>query len=476
MASDPTDDLKEQIRYLKDVEGLSFHQIEGRTGLSRKRAARLYAGSEKKETISSGLLLDPYRPLIASWFASTPSLKSIQVWKRLRERGVAVGYRTVSEYTETFRKKKKEKVYWPLTFTPGEEGQVDWFVVFHPRLGKLWGCALILSYSRYAWARLFPRSSFEFFIAGHLAAFQDFGGCPHALRYDNLKSVVLKREPLTYNPAFLEFARHYGFEIRLCNVRAGNEKGRVERLIRSIRDTFLNVSDTHQSLDALNAGLKEWMREKNDTLHRATEAVPREKKKEEKLKPLPIRPWRNVLIHLPQPVTKTGLVAFDSNLYSIPSWAAHEPVTLHISTDRVEIYDLKGRRLASHPRAFGRKETLLNPLHRSPSRLSDAAKRERIFALIRNMDPVLKTFLEKNAQAGEDPFATAYLFFKLLKDHSRETLLSCAREAITAQSCRLKYLLERLRREDVGEPVHPQNPSLLTLDYQPRPLEDYDHS
>ena len=115
---------------------------------------------------------------------------------------------------------------------------------------------MILSYSRYVFAHFFSRYSFEFFIEGHLMAFDDFVGLPRALRYDNLKSVVLKREPLQYNPAFLEFARHYGLEIRLCNPASGNEKGRVERLIRSIRDTFLNTADHHQSLVALNQAMR----------------------------------------------------------------------------------------------------------------------------------------------------------------------------------------------------------------------------
>ncbi len=77
---------------------------------------------------------------------------------------------------------------------------VDWCFVRHPGLGKFYCFVLILSYSRY----LFARSSFEFFIQGHLTAFSSFNGYPHGLRYDNLKSVVLRRRPeLEYNPRFL---------------------------------------------------------------------------------------------------------------------------------------------------------------------------------------------------------------------------------------------------------------------------------
>ncbi len=466
-------DERQKIRYLKEVRGLTFRQIEKETGIPRKKASRIDSGLPAGAR-PRGFLLDPYRDLIASWFGEIPSLKALQVWQRLKDRDISLSRRCVERYTEGFRRKKKEKVYWPLTFLPAEEAQVDWFFVDHPKLGKLCGFTLVLSYSRYAFAHLFDRSSFEFFIEGHLMAFEEFGGCPHALRYDNLKSVVLKREPLTYNPAFLEFARYFSFEIHLCNVRAGNEKGRVERLIRSMRETFLNTADHHQGLPALNLALHQWMKEKNETVHRSTDAAPLEKKKEEKLKPLPSPRWNNVLVHLPKLPTKTGFLIFDTNLYSVPEYAAHEPLSLHAFVDRVEIYDGKGRRVASHPRSFERKKEMGNPLHRSGSRLSDKAKRERIFAVIQNMDPILKTFLEANGQAGEDPYQTAYLFFKLLREHSRGILMSLVREAIQHRCCRMKWILSRLNPGTPSDPVSPQNASLLAIDYQPRPLEDYD--
>ena len=468
-----SDDLTQKIRYLKEVKGLSFHQIEAEAGIPRKMASKIYSGvlpmTEKR-----GFLLDPYHDLIASWFAEIPSLKALQIWKRLKERGIVVSYRSTAEYTEEWRRKKKGRVYWPLVFLPGEEGQVDWFFVVHPLLGHLAGFAMILSYSRYVFAHFFSRYSFEFFIEGHLMAFDDFVGLPRALRYDNLKSVVLKREPLQYNPAFLEFARHYGFEIRLCNPASGNEKGRVERLIRSIRETFLNTADHHQSLVALNQAMHQWVREKNETVHRATGAVPSEKKFEETLKSLPGRRWSNALICPPKRPTKTGYMIFDTNLYSIPEYKAHEPLSLHVGVGRVEIYDGKGGRVASHPRSFERKKEITNPLHRSGNRLGDKAKRERIYAVIKNMDQAIADFLEENARAGEDSYQSAYLFFKLLKEQSRGLLLSLAREALLARCCRMKWVLSRLMvTEPSADPVSPQNASLLVLDYRPRPLEDY---
>ena len=169
-------------------------------------------------------MLDEYRHIILGWFKEHTTLKAQQVHGWLRTRGVKISYPAVVKYTRAFRK-KVPRAYHQLTFLPGEEAQVDWCYINHPCLGKLYCFVFILSYSRYLFAHVFPRSSFEFFIEGHLRTFSSMNGIPHSLRFDNLASVVLKRRPeIQYNPRFLEFSRHYAIEIRLCNPGAGNEK------------------------------------------------------------------------------------------------------------------------------------------------------------------------------------------------------------------------------------------------------------
>lgn len=261
---------REMILYLRDVLGLSFYQIQDRTGISRKRASRIYRRSSPERKTRS-FTLDPYRSLIGEWFKEYPTLRAQQVHQWLRTRGVEISYPAVVKYTRSFRK-KTPKVYHPLTFLPGEESQTDWCFIHHPQLGKLYCFVFILSYSRYLFAHVFARSSFEFFIEGHLMAFSALGGIPYGIRYDNLATVVLRRRPeVQYHPRFLEFSRHYHLEIRLCNPGAGNEKGRVERTIRTLRETFFNTMEKCSSLKALNHALHEWVDNKNQTVHRATE-------------------------------------------------------------------------------------------------------------------------------------------------------------------------------------------------------------
>lgn len=92
--------LKERILYLREVKHLSFYQIEALTGISRKRASRIYQGcARKNERQKKGSLLDAYHPLIMNWFSEYPSLKALQVYLWLKERGVAVSYPRVAQYT-----------------------------------------------------------------------------------------------------------------------------------------------------------------------------------------------------------------------------------------------------------------------------------------------------------------------------------------------------------------------------------------
>jgi transcriptional regulator with XRE-family HTH domain len=162
--------IRQTILYLRDVLKLSFYQIQDRTGISRKRASRIYRGSCQDKKEKRDFILDPYRSLIVEWFKEHPTLKAQQVHGWLKTRGVKVSYPAVVKYTRGFRK-KVPKVYHQLTFLPGEESQADWCFIRHPQLGKLYGFVYILSYSRYLFAHVFPRSSFEFFIEGHLMAF-----------------------------------------------------------------------------------------------------------------------------------------------------------------------------------------------------------------------------------------------------------------------------------------------------------------
>lgn len=460
-----------EVRRLREVDGLTGRQIAEKLGMGRRTVSRVLSGmtiqKHKKPSI-----IAPYQRLIAEWYKATPALMAFQVLNRLRGYGYTGGYGTVKQATLEFRQKRPE-AFSELTFLPGEEAQVDWM---EWKIGStpVHGFVYVLAWSRYAVFHFYPRQSLEFFLDGHIRAFHQIGGVAHRHRYDNLRSVVLQRYPtVRYNPAFLEFARHYGFSLHACNVARGNEKGRVERIIRDCKG-FLRVSPV-SSLSELNARVLGWQQERNLRVHRTTQRPPAELLPEEKLRPLPqldARPYRCVAAT----VSKTAFVEFDLNRYSVPATCAGMTAEILALPDAIEVI-VSGRRVAVHPRLFGRNEKTELPAHREGLLLrSPRTKFQRIYELMAGLGPEIKLFLDNGQAEGEDPLQAAYVMFRHLRGICKETLLSAVREATTLKVYKIKYVHSLLANPGAQEPptVRPQDERLLEITYEARQLDDYD--
>ncbi len=459
-----------QVRHLYDVEGLSIRQIAAQLGLSRKKVSRLIEkGSVIRKKRAS--IIDPYGRLIQDWYETYPSLKATQVFDRLQTYGFTGRYTTVKEYTRSFRRKRK-RMYHELSFLPGEEAQVDWMQRAFP-FGVAYGFVFILSYSRYLYARFYPRQTMEFFLEGHIEAYKEIGGVPHRGRYDNLKLVVIKRKPeVVFNAQLLDFARHYGFSVYPCNPGRANEKGRVERVIRDIG--LFVMADTFSDMDDLNRSLTAWRMERNRRVHRSTGKPPCDMLKEEKLKPLPQVPYQAYRMKTVM-VSSTGFVSFDTNRYSVPSPYSNQPCSLQIYPRYLEVI-VNNRKVATHQRSFLKHQTIEHPSHRERLlAMTPNFKYQRICQLMTRMDKEVALFLKRAEGEGEDPMTAAYELFKLLKGMSKHTLLSAVREANKLGTFKVAYIKNLLQPAGTKDhPVYPQDNNLLAITYERSDLARYD--
>jgi len=466
------DALRINAKHLYEVERLSIRQVAVKLGIGRKKAARLLSSSDLKRSVRDGIIT-PYERLIGEWYSEYPFLRATQAFERLKSYGYTGGYYTVKEYTARYRKKKKKEAFHELTFLPGEEAQVDWMQWSFP-FGVVYGFAFILSYSRYLYARFYPKASMEFFLDGHISALKEISGCPQRMRYDNLKSVVLKRKPeIVYNPQFLDFARHYGFAIHACNPGKGNEKGRVERVIRDMEE-FIKP-EKFSSIDDLNKRFSVWRIERNRRIHRTTGSMPAEAISEERLKPLPAITYKAYRC-VPAHVTKTGFVDFETNRYSVPSSCSQMTGTILAYPELLEIV-IKDKRVASHKRSFGRQEKIENPAHRERilDRTNPEFKQKRIYQLMMGMDESIKLFLNRAEEEGEDILAASHTLFRLLRTNAKGSLVSAVREAVSGKIYKISYIQSLLQnKETMNNPVQPQNQGLLEINYEGRELADYD--
>ena len=461
----------QQVRQLYEVERLSLRQIVQKLQVSRKTVSRIIQDQPLKKPTRK-FLCQPYDRLIREWYQEYPFIKATQVYERLKSYGFPGGYGTVKRYTRPLRQKRSPGFH-ELTFLPGEEAQIDWMEWRFP-FGVLYGFVYLLAYSRYLFVHFYPRHSLEFFLDGHLRAFQEIGGLAHRHRYDNLKSVVLKRTPeITFNPQFLEFSRHYGFSIHPCTPGRANEKGRVERVIRDLKD-FLKVTPC-QHLYAANREAYFWCQERNQRIHRSTDQKPTDLLKEEKLKTLPQIPYRPYRIVLAQ-ISKTGFVEFDTNRYSVPSAYANTTAEVLAYADHLEIV-VRGKHIANHPRSWEQKQKIENPKHRqSLLNRTPHFKMQRIYQLLTGMDPKVAHFLKQAEEEGQEPYQIGYELFRILLTTSKTIFLAAVREATQLKIYKTRYV-QSLLGSDLSRPphpVHPQNPTLLTLTYERRSLRDYD--
>ena len=195
----------------------------------------------------------------------------------------------------------------------------------------------------------------ENFLRGHVAAFETFNGCARVLLYDNLKSAVLERQgdAIRFHPTLLAFAAHHRYEPRPVAVARGNEKGRVERAIRYVRDSFF-AARTYTDLDDLNAQAVAWCNgvaadrpcpeKRTLTVREAfAEEAPR-------LLSLPDTPYP-LIERVAVKAGKTPYVRFDLNDYTVPHTSVQRVLTVLADPHEVRIVD-GTELLASHRRSY----------------------------------------------------------------------------------------------------------------------------
>ena len=322
-----------------------------------------------------------------------------------------------------------------------------------------------------AFIRVSPWSFF--WRGGHLEAFREVGGVAHRGHYDNLKSVVTRRQPQTvFNSQFMDFARHFGFSVYLCTPGRANEKGRVERVIRDM-EGFL-MTHAFSDLEDLNRQFARWRAERNGRLRRSTGKAPAVLLAEEKLKPLPTLPYRPYRLQTAA-IGSTGFVQLQTNRYSVPSSYANRLCSLLIYPDQIEIV-VDGKKCVAHRRSLLRHQTIEHPSHwETLLRCTLAFKRERVLQLMSRMDKAIEAFIQKAGAEGEDPAEVACELFRLLKGRALESLVSAVREASALgiyKSVYIANLLEPSARQP--NPVYPQDAKLLGITYEGRKLENYD--
>lgn len=334
--------------------------------------------------------IDPFQPLIVR-LVNSHDYSAVQILKRLREAGYTGGYTMVKEFIRKVRPPRRTP-YLTLRFDPGECAQADWGSAGTVSVGntrrRLSFFVMVLGYSRMMYVEFTLGETQEQWLACHQHAFEYFGGCPKRVMVDNLKSAVRSHpygQSPVFHPRYMELAVHYGFEIRACNVRSPNEKGRVENGVQYVRKSLLRGLQLEQ-FAPLNPAAREWL----DTVanvrdHGTTHQRPIDLFKLERpaLQGLPVNAY-DVGVSRAVTASSQFRVTLDTNRYSVPSAYASRRLTLRVYPERLLVYD-EEKLIADHPRRYERNQDYLNADHQSEllGQKRRAAEQQHLMHLLR---------------------------------------------------------------------------------------------
>jgi len=247
--------------------------------------------------------IDEYRWIIHTRLDEYPALSAVRIHEEIRSAGYDGGYTQVREYVKAVRPRAAPEPMVRFETPPGHQAQVD-FAHFRLPWGRRWALVFVLSYSRLLWVRFFPRQDMRALTSGLEQAFGAIGGVPKEILFDQMRAVAVadRRQdggPLVENAEFVRFANHWGFRARLCRPYRAKTKGKVERPIRYLRESFFYGRRFVSDAD-LDAELMRWLdATANVRTHRTTGQKPIERfQRDEKalLSPLAATPYRSLVL------------------------------------------------------------------------------------------------------------------------------------------------------------------------------------
>ena len=362
-----------QIKHLHDQQGLNASQIAKEVALDRRTVAYWLTQAQFRPRKSRPAVskLDPFKPDLVRLLERYP-YSAAQVFQRLREQGFTGSYGLVKAYVHTIRP-RRQATFLTLAFAPGECAQVDWGSFGTVPVGhthrQLSFFVMVLCYSRMLYVEFTVSQTMEHFLACHQHAFEFFGGIPHKVMVDNLKSAVLKRavgDAPVFNPKYLDFARHHGFTITPCNVGKGNEKGRVENGVGYVKKNFLAGLEV-PDFSALNPAARHWLDTvANIRLHGETREQPTVLWQTERpaLRPVPLQPFDIATVSQVR-ASRQFRITVETNRYSVPAQYAGQALTLKTYPDRLCLYH-GDQLIARHVRRYERFQDVEDPDHPKP--------------------------------------------------------------------------------------------------------------
>jgi transposase len=425
-------------------------------------------GVARRERISK---LDPFKATIADWLEKDPQISAALIQQRLVPLGYRGGDRIVRAYLHQARPQLTPKrAFVRVEPLAGERFEVDWghfdALNYSGDIRKLYAFALIDAHSRMLYVEFTHSQSFETFVRCHIHAFHALHGVAREIIYDNLATAVVEHDGrlVRFLPRFLGFAREYSFFPRACNPASGWEKGKIERAIGYLRQSFWPLRE-FTDLHDVNRQVRQWLSEvANQRVHRETRERPAERFQPEALRPLPIIPYdyrdtREVLVH------KDLRLQFDGNKYCVPHRYVGQRLTVKADSSAVTIYE-RVNEVVSYPRSWRRGQTFgaerfekLLAEEKPAVRRSQA--QQRLFDSLDGLcsRALVEAYLRDMADTDRSLARQISELLELIRQYGPEAVASAIEKASAARAFGADYVANIVHQQQA--PRRPQPPLKL---------------
>jgi transposase len=429
--------------------------------------------------------LDPFKATIAELLEQDAEASAVVVAQRLRPLGFDGGLSILKEHLQRVRMHRQAKrAYVRMEPAAGERFEIDWghfgVLSYQGHARQLYAFCLVECHSRKLYVEFTHSQSFETFVRCHLHAFHYLGGVARELWYDNLATAVAEHDGnlVRFHPRFLAFAREYNFLPRACHVRAAWEKGKIERSISYLRQSFWPLR-SFTDLAEVNLQVRKWLEEvANQRRHRETNQTPQERFQPEALRALPAitpdyRDLAEALVH------KDIRLCFDGNRYCVPPRYIGHRLTIKADSASVTIYN-QHQEIVSYPRCWQRGQTLgaeafQKELLAQLAAAQRSAAQQRLLALL---GPTCELYLRRLADTDRSLARQVRDLLALVREYGPDAVSVALSKAHAAGAFGVDYIANILRQQQTRRQVQPplrlQDPLLNQLATDPLSLLDYD--
>ena len=475
---------REQIRRAFYEDRKSRRQIERELGHDRRTINKAL-----KAAVPEGYRrkVARKRPVMEAWCARIDALavegakmprKQRYTAKRIYELIRAEGYggseTSVRRYFRLRHKdERRPEIFLKLDYDPGLDAQADWGQVEAILAGQqvtIQFLEMRACYSRKLFARAYPTQRQESLLDGLACGFEFFEGVFKRVWFDNPKTMVqaiLEGRTRREQRQFAAFRSHYLFESVFCTPGEGHEKGGVESGIGYAQRNLFSPLLVARDFADLNAQLLAAC-EADDQRRVARQAGTIQQAWQEErgfLKPLPEHRF-GCCVTAELTLDGYGLLAFDTNRYSVPVDRARKTLTVRAYPFTIDILDSRAAEvIARHPRSYARGEDVIDPVHFLPlleQRTGAFEHSQAMRQLRRALPPVfdeLLARLRRDEGLGVREFVRTLRLLEYHPSPALEAAVSTALKFNTVNRDAIELILRT--RSQPAWPPPPLDPAML---------------